>query len=133
MVMMNIPGRPEWMPGLKQVTQDIPQVFVGSIHHCTFENYEAIISPLRMTLSDEGIMFAESCQIKELSLSLVHESVFRRIDEKTCGFSCRFLNTSESPIPKEVNNALFERMQQMAEALKAHCEKMGEPILKVTA
>jgi hypothetical protein len=132
MVMMNIPGRPEWIGSLKQVTQDIPQVFIGSIHYCTFEDYEAIISPLRMTLSDEGIMYAESCQIKELSLSLVHESVFKKIDEKACGFSSRFLNTSESPIPKEVNNALFERMQQMAEALKAHCEKKSEPVLKVT-
>jgi hypothetical protein len=131
MVMMNIPGRPEWMPGLKQVTQDIPQVFVGSIHHCTFENYEAIVSPLRMTLSDEGIMFAESCQISEPNLSLVHESVFKKIDDKTCGFSCRFLNAGQSPIPKELSDALFERMQQMAEGLKSYCEKVEEPVLKV--
>jgi hypothetical protein len=133
MVMMNIPGRPEWMPDLKQVKQDTPNVFIGSIHYCTFENYQTTVSPLRMTLSDEGIMFAESCQVKELNLSLVHESIFKKIDERTCNFASRFLNAGESPIPKEVNDALFERMQQMAESLKAYCEKMGEPVLKVNS
>ena len=76
MPMMNIPGRAQWLPGLQKVEQDWPEVFVGSIHHCSFENYQAIISPLRMNLSDEGILYAESCQIEKMNLSLVYEFVF---------------------------------------------------------
>lgn len=124
MAMMNIPGRPQWMPGLQRVEQDMPDVFVGSIHHCTFDDYQAIISPLRMTPSDEGIIYAESCRIQEMNLSLVHEFVFKKIDEKNCGFGSRFMNAGESPVPKEVYAALFEKMQQMAERLKEYCEKM---------
>src|SRR5688572_15351528 len=44
MVMMNIPGRPQWVPELKRVKQDNPNVFIGSIHYCTFENYHGTIS-----------------------------------------------------------------------------------------
>jgi hypothetical protein len=126
MTMMNIPGRPEWMSGLQRVEQDLPGVFIGSIHHCIFEDYEAIISPLRMTLSDEGIVYAESCLIEEMNLSLVNEFVFKKIDEKACSFASRFMNSTESPLPEKVNALLFERMERLAERLKEHCEKMEE-------
>lgn len=124
MITMNIPGRNEWIPGLKTIEQDRPQVFVGSMHVCTFENYQAIISPLQMTASNEEIFYAESCRIDELGLSLVHEFVFGNVNDKCCNFSWRFLNTKSAPVPGEIKSVLFERMQQMAEGLKAYCEKV---------
>lgn len=124
MVMMNIPGRYEWMPGLKKVEQDFPDVFVGSLHCCTFENYQAIISPLRMDLSEKVIIYAESCRIEEMGLFLVHEFVFEKTAERTCIFSARFMNDSGSTVSEETNTAFLERFQQMAESLKVHCEKM---------
>lgn len=130
MMIMNIPGRVEWVHGLQKVEQDLPDVFVGSIHHCTFENYQAIISPLQMSLTDEGILYAESYKIESMALSLVHEYVCRKIDEKTCAFSCRFMNAGESPVPEAVNATLFEEMQRMAEGLKEHCEKMSETVFE---
>ncbi|MEP6596574.1 MAG: DUF2652 domain-containing protein [Ginsengibacter sp.] len=114
-VVMDIPERSKWMPGLQRVEQDVPQAFIGSIHRCIFDSYEAIVSPLRMTVTDEGIMYAESCQIKEMDLSLVYELIFRKIDEKTCGLACRFMNAGKHPIAEELNPFLFERMQQMTE------------------
>lgn len=124
MVMMDIPGRAQWLPGLQKVDQARPDVFVGSIHHCSFENYQAIISPLRMTLSDEGILYAESCRIEEMNLLLVHEFIFKKISDKTCGFACRFMNANDSPVSEEINASLFKKMQKMAERLKEYCEKM---------
>jgi hypothetical protein len=123
MVMMNIPGRNEWMPGLQTVDQDRPEVFIGSVHYCTFENYRAIISPLRMTVSKEEIFYAESCRIDEMDLSLVHEFVFRNVNDNACIFSWRFLNTGRSPVSEEINSVLLTRMQQIAESLKTYCER----------
>lgn len=122
----NIPGREEWMPGLKKVQQDVPDVYIGSIHRCTFEGYETVISPLRMTASNEGVMFAESCSIQEEDLSLVYELVFKKIDENTCKFSGRFMNTVDAPIPEKMNAVLFEQLQRMAEALKTISEKQQD-------
>jgi Protein of unknown function (DUF2652) len=126
MIVMNIPGRTEWVPGLQKVEQDIPDVFIGSIHHCSFENYQATISPLHMSLTDEGILYAESCRLKETNISLVYEFVFKKINEKNCGFACRILNAGESPVPEETSSILFKNMQQMAEKLKSHCEVMNK-------
>ncbi|MBO9570716.1 MAG: DUF2652 domain-containing protein, partial [Chitinophagaceae bacterium] len=84
MVMMNIPGRSEWMPGLEKVEQDMLHVYVGSVHYCTFENYQAIVSPLRMIFSGNRIIYAESCHIKEIGINLVHEYIFDEIDERNC-------------------------------------------------
>ena len=128
MAMMNIPGRPEWMPGLNKVEQEMPEVFVGSIHHCSFEDYEATVSPLRMSLSDEGIIYAESCTIKELDLSVVHEFVFKKSGDNSCLFAARFLNASEEPIPAEVQTRLYDRMEMMAKSLKEYCEKVKEKV-----
>jgi hypothetical protein len=122
MAMMNIPDRPHWMRGLRSVEQDIPDVFVGSIHRCTFDEYQAIISPLRMTVSDEGIFYAESYRINDMDISLVTEFVFRNTAETLCSFSARFINVGETPVPEEISAALLVQMQQMAENLKDHCE-----------
>jgi hypothetical protein len=126
MVMMNIPGRAEWMPGLQKVEQDMPQVFVGSIHYCTFDNYQAIVSPLKMTLSADRIVYAESCQIKETGLTLVHEYIFYKMDEKTCRVAYRLMNAGSSPVPDAMKVVLAERMKQIAEKLADHCVKMEE-------
>lgn len=124
MVMMNIPGRPEWMPGLQEVKQEIPQVFVGSIHFCTFENFLAVVSPLRMTFSGDQIVYAESCTIEEMGLTLVHEYIFSKVDERTSRFAWRLMNAGETPLPEEINAVLFERMQKIAESLANYCGKM---------
>ena len=123
MVIMNIPGRFEWMPGLQAVDQDRPEVFVGSVHFCTFENYRSIISPLRMSLSNEEIFYAESCRIEEINVSLVNEFVLTHISNDACIFAWRFLNTNGAPLPEKMRSVYCDRMEQMAESLKAFCER----------
>jgi hypothetical protein len=126
MTMMNIPERYKWVPGLQKVEQDTPNVMVGSIHHCTFENYHATISPLQMTFSGEEIRYAESCQIDEFNVSLVNEFVFKKVNEKECIVASRFINASESSFSKEINVVLLKGMKQMDESLKEYCEKKNE-------
>jgi Protein of unknown function (DUF2652) len=123
MVLMNIPGRHLWVPGLQKVEQEVNRTFVGSIHHCTFEGYKATISPLQMKISDEGILFAENCSIPEFGVSLVYEFVFKKNAEDTCGFAARFMNAGETLIPAETHAFLFNKMKEMVERLKEYCEK----------
>jgi hypothetical protein len=128
MTMMNIPGRPLWMPHLQKVGPDTPDVFVGSIHYCTFADYQTMVSPLQMSVSEGGITYAESCRMEERNLSLVYEYVFKKTEEKACTVATRFMNAHDSPLPEETKAVLFERMQQMAEDLKAYCEKKEPPV-----
>ncbi len=123
MIVKEIPERAKWMPGLLKVEQEIQAAFIGSIHYCSFENYVAIVSPIRMVPSDEGIMFAERCQIKEFNISLVYEYVFRKVDDNNCSFASRFMSEGENPVPEEIKTVLFERMKTMAQRLKEVCEK----------
>jgi hypothetical protein len=124
MVLMNIPGRPEWLTKLQNVEQHIPAVFVGSIHYCSFNNYQAIVSPIHMTITEDKITYAESCKVEEKDLSLVYEFIFSKMDEETCLFSCRFLNAGKAEIEQEERMLLTEGMQQMANSLKECCEKL---------
>ena len=130
LIASNIPGREEWMPGLQKVEQETPDVYIGSVHHCTFEDYEATVSPLRMTATSEGILFAERCSIHALDLELVYELVFRKIDGNTCRFSGRFMNAVDAPIPEKISALLFNQFQRSAEALKVICEKQNNPQLQ---
>ena len=126
MILMNIPGRPDWVPGFQKAEQESPDVYVGSMHHCTFENYRADISPLKMELSEEAILFAESCTIIEKNISLVYEYIFKNTGAKNCSFACRILNRSVNPVPDEINNRLYTGMKQMSEKLKSVCEAMDK-------
>ena len=123
MTVTAIPERPQWQPNLKRVEQEGSEVYVGSVHRCTFDNFDATLSPLRMTVNDDGIMFAERYNIPEMNLALVYEYVFKKCDDKTSLFSCRFMNTGESPLPAEFRADLFKGLQLMTQTLKEHCEK----------
>jgi len=124
MVVMDIPGRPVWFPPMKSSEQDMPTVFVGSIHRCEFDHYNAIISPIRMQQLEEGIIFAESFRIPEMDLSLVYEYVFKKSGEHTSGFACRILNAGDKPVPEELNKMLFKDLKQMSESLKIYSEAL---------
>jgi hypothetical protein len=126
MTVMNIPDRSNWIDSLRSVEQDVPHVFVGSIHRCTFDDFDAVISPLRMTVSNKEIIYAENCTIKELGLSVIHEFNFRNTGEKDCVFAFRLLNATDSPIAEDVYKDLLDKMKLMAERLKSHCEKLQE-------
>jgi class 3 adenylate cyclase len=128
MVLMNIPGRKEWQQGLQKVEQDIPDVFIGSMHQCTFDNYIAILSPLRMMFTPDYILFAESCLISELGLSLVHEYTVTKRDDHHSTLNYRILNMGESPVDKEIYLTLNYRMKLKAEQLKTYCEAMPIPL-----
>jgi hypothetical protein len=128
LMLTGIPGRAEWVPNLKKVEQEGSAVYVGSVHRCTFDTYHAALSPIRMTVSDEGVMYAESCRIEELNLSLVYEYVVKKAGDKASLFSCRYMNASESPLPEAINVVLFRNLQIMAERLKEHCEKSYEGV-----
>ena len=124
MVLMNIPGRPEWQKGLQKVEQEIDGVFIGSMHYCNFENYKAVVSPLRMTLYEDAIVYAEKCMIDEINLSLIHEFICRKESGTSCIFSSRLINNNSSPIPENIYASLLASEREMAERLKEYCEKM---------
>jgi hypothetical protein len=124
MVMMNIPGRSEWLPGLKKVEQAAPGVYVGSIHQCSFDNHESVISPLNMTLTEEGILYAESCLIPGMAISLIHEFYFEKVDDDTCNFFYRSMNADATPVSDNIKTAVNLYMETLSAALITYCEGM---------
>jgi hypothetical protein len=77
-----------------------------------------------MAVAHDEILFVESCRIPELNISVVHEFLFKKIEDKTCRFSCRFMNMNDAPLPEKIHASLTSKMQQMADGLKQYCEKM---------
>jgi len=123
MTIWNVPGRASWISGLLRVEQDTPNAFIGSTHHLIFEKCRATVSPLRMTFSDEGIMYAESCRIPEMDLQVNLEIVCKKAGDKNCIMTWRFINSSVNPLPEETGHIFFDRMKTIMEELKDFCEK----------
>ncbi len=120
--MMNIPARATWMEGLQRVEQDMPEVFVGTQHVCVFDDFIANISPLRMSLDGDNIIYAERCRIEDMDVSMVHESVFIPLGLNSCLLRMRILPWDEKEIPQDVYTDVVVRMQVMALRLRAFCE-----------
>ncbi|MGC4034552.1 MAG: DUF2652 domain-containing protein [Chitinophagaceae bacterium] len=123
LALTNFPGRNEWLPGLIKTEQDFPTAFIGSVHRCIFNDYTAVVSPLRMSVTDEGIMYAESCRYEDLDLSIVNEFVFKKISTSTCTVAARFTNTSEIILSEAINTILLRRLRLIVESLKVFLEK----------
>ena len=123
MTIWDVAGRVIWISGLLKVEQDFPNAFIGSMHYCIFEKCRATVSPRRMTFTEEGIMYAESCQVPELNLQVTLEMVFKKTGVKSCIVTWRFINTSETPIPEETSRFFFDRLITIMDELKAWCEK----------
>lgn len=122
MALVDIPGRTRWMPGLEEVTQDGENVFIGSVHQCRFEDHIAVVSPLRMTSSPEGVLYAESCNIEKPGLSLVYEYVFRKSGSNDCMLSYRFINAGQDPLSPGIAASIFDELQESIARFKQHCE-----------
>jgi hypothetical protein len=133
MTIWNVAGRVNWIPGLLRVEQETADVFIGSIHRCIFEKCIATVSPLRMTFSGEGIMYAESCEIPELNLRLNLEFVIKKISDQSSILVWRFANSGETSLSGESNNIFFERMKLITEELKNFCEKIEHSFFKEVA
>lgn len=130
MTIWNISGRVNWISGLLRVEQDYPNAFIGSIHQCIFEKCRATVSPLRMSFTEEGIMYAESCQIPELNLRGNLEIVCKKTDEKSCYVTWRFINAGETPLSEETSRMFFDRLKTIMDGLKEYSEKIMEPFLE---
>jgi hypothetical protein len=68
-------------------------------------------------------MYTESCRIAGTDIVLIHEFVFKKINEETCGFAPRFIHSGEALSTEEENAVFFKEMKMMAEGLKKYCEK----------
>ena len=79
-----------------------------------------------MSLPGDRIIYAESCHVNEIDISLVHEYIFEKVDEKNCRFKYRLMNAGTSPVSEEISAALNERMAQMAEKLSDYCKKIND-------
>jgi Protein of unknown function (DUF2652) len=122
MTIWDVGGRVNWISGLLRVEQDTDNSYIGSIHRCIFEKCTCTGSPLSMTFTDEGIMYAESCKIPEMNLQVNLEFVFKKTDDKNCSFSWRFINTSETALAEEMAVVFFNRLKLITDELKAYCE-----------
>lgn len=126
MALVDIPSRPKWMPKLQTVEQEGNNVFIGSVHHCKFTNYTAEVSPLRMTSSPEGVLYAESWIIEEQKLSLVYEYVFRKESNKECLLSYRYLNSGDDRLSAETAEQIFDDLQNTVQQFKQYCETLTQ-------
>ena len=131
MTVWNIAGRVNWISGLLRVEQDTPNAFIGSIHHCIFEKCRATVSPLRMTFTDEGIMYAESCRIPEMNLRVDPGNWYSKKRATKVVSSPGALSISvKHPLPEETSRIFFDRLKTIMDELKNYSEKMEASFLE---
>jgi hypothetical protein len=123
MTIWEVADRVHWIFGLLRVEQGSPNAYIGSIHRLIFDRCRVTVSPLSMTFSDEGIMYAESCEIPEMNLQMNLEFLCKKTGDKNCILGWRFINASETPVPDETAAIFADRLKNIVRELKAWCEK----------
>jgi len=126
MALTDIPERPTWMSELHSVEQEGTDVYIGSVHYCKFDGQTTTISPLRMTISEDGVIYAERCEVKELNLNVINEFAIRSKGGDQCKLTVRFINSGETEISDETRQLLMTKIRIMGESLKSHCESTAK-------
>jgi hypothetical protein len=124
--LVDIAGRTEWFPAIKKVEQEVDHPFIGSTHHCFFDDYQATVSPIRMDLDGDHIAYAERCTIRDLGYEFVYEFRITSTSENFSLLSCRLLNNSDISIDGVFQQRLHDDLHQMIHLLKYRVENMGE-------
>jgi len=112
MTVIDIPKRLLWMNGLKFIVEGDDHAYVGSLHTCLFEDYEAIISPLKLKINKEEVMYAEQVKVAAMDLDVIYEYRFRPKDDKGCQMDCRVLPTDGKTLAPELQYYLTEDLRK---------------------
>lgn len=109
MTVIDMPSRHNWMHGISEVSMEDGHTFVGSIHFCSYGGCNAKISPAKLELGTEEIMYGERIQINDMNLDTVYEYRFRKLDNR-CRLSARFISLDRN-ITSEINQFLTEDLR----------------------
>ncbi len=120
---IDILNRQKWMTGFRKMEAGEDHAFVGSLHTCAFEDYTAVISPLRRELKSDEVIYAESMSIPQLDLEVIYEYRFRPSSKKQCQMDCRVLSIPGKPLASETHYFLFEDLRKSSNRLKEYCEQ----------
>jgi len=119
MLLMNIPERADWVPSLLQVEQDLPAVFLGSVHRCSFYDCQATVSPLYIEHQDQRILYAERFTLGE-DVSFVYEYIFEALDASHTNISYRLM--VDDSIKNDIYAAQENKARMMIDALQQKAE-----------
>ncbi len=120
---IDILNRQHWMKGFRKMEAGEGHAYVGSLHTCAFEDYTAIISPLKRELSSEEVIYAEKMSVEAIDLEVIYEYRFRPLSKNQCQMDCRVLSVAGKPLSNETHYYLFEDLRKSTVRLKEYCEQ----------
>ena len=120
---IDIMNRMHWMTGLSKIEEGEDHAYVGSLHTCVFEDYRAVVSPVKRIISKDEVIYVEKMVVDAMNLEAVYEFRFRPAASNGCQLDCRVLSISEKPLSKEAHYYLFEDLRKSCKRLKDYCEQ----------
>ena len=120
---IDIMNRVHWMKGLTRIEPGEDHAYVGSLHTCVFEDYQAVISPVKRIISRNEVIYVERVTIEAMKLEFIYEYRFRPSALNVCQLDCRVISVTENPLSKEAHYYLFEDLRKSCKKLKEYCEQ----------
>ncbi len=126
-MVIDIPNRTHWMNGLVRIEKGEDHAYVGSLHSCVFDDYRAVISPIKSTIHKDEVVYAEKMEVPEMDLTVVYEYRFRPASPKGCQLDCRVLPVEGKPLDQETHYYLFENLRKSCDRLKVYSRQTAAP------
>jgi hypothetical protein len=120
---VDVVNRVHWVKGLTKIEASEGHAYVGSLHSCAFEDYQAVVSPVKRAISKDEVIYVEKTTIDAMNLEFIYEYRFRPTESNGCQLDCRVLSVSDIPLSKETHYFLFEDLRKSCNRLKEYCEK----------
>ena len=119
---IDMPGRVHWMNGLQCLGESEDHAYIGSLHTCIFQDFEARITPLKLNMGGGELIYAEQMTIPEMNVDLIYEYRFRSVGPAQSEVICRLIENNDKYLPDELRYHFFEGMRKSCNRLKEYCE-----------
>jgi hypothetical protein len=129
-VMIDMAKRVHWSVGLKNVEQESDHAYVGSIHYLVFDDARVKVSPIKMVLDDNEILYSEMGTVVGMSISVIYEYRLINMVDGACLLACRVLPESGRQLSPELYSFLHENLKISINNLKAYAENGFRAMVK---
>jgi hypothetical protein len=120
---IDIMNRAHWVKGFTKIEAGEDHAYVGSLHTCVFQDYRAVITPLKRMINNEEVIYVEKMSVDVMDLEVIYEDRFRPTSSGGCQLDCRVMSASDTPLSSEAHYYLFEDLRKSCRNLKEYCEQ----------
>ena len=130
---INMEWRKYYVPGMKEVEQEINISVIGGKHTGVFDDFKMEVEPMKIEVKENEIVYAEYDRSAELNFYSVYEFIVTGTGDNRCKVHVHIFPEKGHTMADERRSFFMDLMRDTLKNLKAFAENGFQPAVKAEA